>query len=104
VGGYGGLIVLETSVNGEKYTLYYGHIDITNSTLKKDDTIKAGEKLANLSPACSTASGGERKHLHFGIRKGTTIDIRGYVPNKIELSNWINPKVFLMQQNAKEIQ
>jgi murein DD-endopeptidase MepM/ murein hydrolase activator NlpD len=101
--GYGGLMVLGTTINGNNYTLYYGHIDLTSSTLKQDDNVKAGQKIANLAPQCSAKSGGERKHLHFGIKKGNAVDVKGYVSNSLELNNWINPKNFLNQLDAKSI-
>jgi murein DD-endopeptidase MepM/ murein hydrolase activator NlpD len=102
VSGYGGLIVLRTTINNQNYTLYYGHIDLSSTNLSSGDTVKAGQKLSNLGAECSLQTDGERKHLHFAIHKGTGIDVRGYVQNLTELANWINPKNFLIQNNATQ--
>jgi murein DD-endopeptidase MepM/ murein hydrolase activator NlpD len=95
VNGYGGLIVIEHKISGKTYTAYYGHIDLNSSTLKKGDPVKMGQKIVNLAPECSSGNGYTRKHLHFGLRPGTSIDVKGYVTNKSSLSNWVDPKELL---------
>jgi len=101
VQGYGGLLVLGTMMNSQNYTIYYGHIDLASATVANGEAVTAGEKLADLGAACSTQTDGERKHLHFAIHKGTTIDVRGYVPDVTTLANWVDPKVFLANLGAQ---
>jgi len=43
----------------------------------------------------SAETDGERKHLHFGIHKGSDIDMRGYVAIEEELENWIDPQTVI---------
>lgn len=94
VSGYGGLLVLGTSINGQDVTVYYGHIRLS-SALPAGTQVKAGQKLAVLGTGCSTETDGERKHLHFAIHKGSAIDVRGYVSNTSALSAWLDPKAML---------
>lgn len=101
VSGYGGLLVIEYELSGSIYTAYFGHINLSTATVKAGDHVTVGENLAELGPACSSANGDVRKHLHFGIRKGSAIDVRGYVPTQAELANWANPKVLLTDLGAK---
>lgn len=102
VGGYGGLVVIESMIAGQKYTIYYGHIKDTLG-LAVGQSVKVGQKLAILGTGCSTETDGERKHLHFAIHTGPAIDVRGYVPSTNYLKNWIDPKQFLASQNANAV-
>lgn len=92
VNGYGGLMVIEYNINGQTYTAYYGHMDVSTFTVKSGDKVKAGQKLALLAPACTDGNGHTRKHLHFGMRKGKDVVVSGYVDTKKELDNWIDPR------------
>lgn len=102
VSGYGGLIVIEHNLDDQIYTSYYGHVDINKSIVNQDTAVRAGQNIAVLAFACSNESGGERKHLHFAIHKGDMIDVRGYVPVKGNLEEWINPIEFLKTKGAAE--
>lgn len=104
VSGYGGLLVLGVTINGQNYTVYYGHINLGSATLEVGESVKAGQKLASLGAQCSTQTSGERKHLHFAMHVGTAIDVRGYVPTASELAAWIDPKAFLAINLASIIQ
>lgn len=95
VNGYGGLIVIEHEINGQIYTAYYGHVDTSSSNLKKDDAVKIGEQIAILAPQCSEKNGFTRKHLHFGMHLGKSIEVKGYVSTKNGLNNWIDSKKIL---------
>lgn len=95
VSGYGGLIVLDVVLGGNDYTAYYGHLNLSTSTLKSGNKVTAGEKLADLGPACSSPNGFVRKHLHFGLHQGTAIDVKGYVPTQSDLSAWTDAKALL---------
>jgi murein DD-endopeptidase MepM/ murein hydrolase activator NlpD len=102
VGGYGGLLITENKINSVTVTVYYGHIDLKSSRFGVGQTFKAGQTLANLGDNCSTETSNERKHLHFAIRRGQSIDVRGYLPNRSELGEWYNPAEFLQSASAAE--
>ena len=104
ISGYGGLLVLGVTIKSQNYTVYYGHINLGSTTLVVGDSVKAGQKLATLGAQCSVQTSGERKHLHFAMHIGTTIDVRGYVPTLGELSSWIDPKAFLATNSASNIE
>lgn len=89
--GYGGLIVEKCILDGESVTVIYGHLDIDNIILNVGDSISIGDFLGNLGKGSSSETDYERKHLHLGIHKGSSINISGYVQGKSELSNWIDP-------------
>jgi len=92
VSGYGGLIVIEHTINGNVYTAYYGHVDQSTFKVSAGSTVKNGQIIANLAPACTDGNGNTRKHLHLGVHKGKEIVVAGYVLNKSELDNWIDPR------------
>lgn len=92
VNGYGGLIVIEHTINGATYTAYYGHVDQSTFKVQANSTVKNGQIIANLAPSCTNGNGNTRKHLHFGVHKGKEIVVAGYVSNKSQLGNWIDPR------------
>lgn len=103
VAGYGGLVVIEHIINGKMITSYYGHVALdSNYTIGKH--VNAGEQIAKLGEDCSADTSNERKHLHFSIREGSSIDVRGYIESETELSEWLNPKQFLETANAGQPQ
>ncbi|OGY24646.1 MAG: hypothetical protein A2Y57_00810 [Candidatus Woykebacteria bacterium RBG_13_40_7b] len=91
VGGYGGVIIYEATIDNAPATILYGHIRLSSVTKKVGDTVAKGEKLAVLGTGYSSETDGERKHLHFAIHKGSQIVYLGYVQNQSQLSDWINP-------------
>ena len=93
--GYGGVAVESCTLDGQAVTVIYGHIRLSSVKAKAGDQLKAGDFLANLGNAYSSETDGERKHLHLGIHKGTGINILGYVQNKSQLDDWIDPSVYL---------
>jgi murein DD-endopeptidase MepM/ murein hydrolase activator NlpD len=95
VGGYGGVAVESCVLEGQAVTVIYGHIKLASVTTKVGDQLKAGDFLANLGTGFSQETDGERKHLHLGIHKGTSINILGYVQNKNQLNGWIDPAKYL---------
>jgi hypothetical protein len=90
VGGYGGVIIQSCQINNQPATVLYGHINIEASSLNIGDIIKEGTVIAPLADNYSYYSGNERKHLHLGIHKGSNLDLKGYVSNENDLSNWID--------------
>ncbi|MGE5297947.1 MAG: M23 family metallopeptidase [Acidobacteriaceae bacterium] len=93
--GYGGLLTQSCTINGQAVTVYYGHIKLASVAKKAGDELAAGEKFAILGKGYSSETGGERKHLHLGIHKGTSIDNRGYVSSANLLPNWIDSQTVL---------
>lgn len=102
VSGYGGLLVIQYTLNGQPVTAYYGHVNLARTTVQPGDSVTAGQQLTVLGNACSTQTGGERKHLHFALHSNTTIDVKGYVTSLAALSAWVNPKETLAALHAQE--
>ena len=92
--GYGGLVIIGFVYNNQNYTAVYGHIDTRTLKVSVGQKVSQGDLLADLAPACSVYSGNNRKHLHFGIHKGTTINESGYVSTQTELNGWVDPRLF----------
>lgn len=88
--GYGGIIAIEHNINTEPFVALYGHLRPL-SMAREGKTVIAGEVIGMLGEGGTTETDFERKHLHFAVRKDATIDLRGYVPDKQELSPWKNP-------------
>jgi len=93
--GYGGVAVESCTLDGQAVTIIYGHIRLSSVAFKVGDQMKAGDFLANLGTGYSNETDGERKHLHLGIHKGTSINILGYVQAKSELSGWLDGAQYL---------
>ncbi len=88
--GYGGVVAIQHEINGQPVVAIYGHLDPA-STPAAGKEVKAGDTVGRLGDGFTPETDGERKHLHFGLYKGTTLNIRGYVQNQSELSAWIDP-------------
>lgn len=95
VSGYGGMLVQSCELGIKPVTIIYGHLNLASIKIKLNETFEAGTELGQLGKGYSTETDGERKHLHLSIHRGTNIDIRGYVQNKSELSQWINFEEYL---------
>lgn len=95
VNGYGGVIMVQSTVGGETVTALYGHLRISSFTKKQGETVTRGEQIAVLGSGYSTETDGERKHLHLGIIKGVSINYKGYVQTQSELSSWKDPVTWL---------
>lgn len=85
VSGYGGTVVLKCQSD---YVLY-GHLK--EESISKKNRVIEGEKIAVLGEGKTKETDFERKHLHFGIHRNS-IDLRGYVQNKNELNEWLDPE------------
>jgi murein DD-endopeptidase MepM/ murein hydrolase activator NlpD len=90
VSGYGGVLIQECSIEGETYTVLYGHLNLATSDLIVGDNVVTGQPIAELGADKSTDTAGERKHLHLGIHKGPAIEYRGYVSTSSELTSWVD--------------
>jgi murein DD-endopeptidase MepM/ murein hydrolase activator NlpD len=89
--GYGGVAVQSCKEKNQDITVIYGHLKLSSITLKLNQSIKVGDNIGILGANKSIETNGERKHLHLGIHKGPTINIRGYANTKSELKNWLDP-------------
>ncbi len=87
--GYGGVIAVQHTIANKTITAIYGHIKET-SLPAVGKKVSAGEQIGTLGESDHDTDG-ERKHLHFGIVKGNTPNIKGYVQNKAELTAWLDP-------------
>ncbi len=94
VEGYGGLITEYCTINNEKVTVLYGHLAIDSLVAAKTAVTK-GQKIAILGAAHSHDTDENRKHLHFGIVKGWTNDVNGYVQTPEELNLFMDAKTVL---------
>jgi len=88
--GYGGVAVQTCVVDGEDVSVIYGHIRLASVTASSGAMLKAGDRIAVLGTGKSEETDGVRKHLHLGIRKGLTNDIRGYAKDEDETGLWLD--------------
>lgn len=88
--GYGGVFMIEISLNEEKHTILYGHIR-PSSLPKVGLKVAKGEQIALLGTGYNSETDGERRHLHFAVLADNSQNIKGYVPLKNQLSSWIDP-------------
>ncbi len=89
--GYGGVLILETEIQGEKHSVLYGHIR-PSSLPEVGQTFKKGETLGLLGTGYGPETDNERRHLHFAILADNRIDLKGYVQNQSDLSGWLDPE------------
>jgi len=88
--GYGGVLVQACQLDNQPITVIYGHLKLTSISKNVGDSLNVGDPIGILGKAYSAETDGERKHLHLGIHKGSTINILGYVQSKSQLSGWID--------------
>ncbi len=93
--GYGGIIVTDCILDGKKVTVVYGHLRLASIEKELGQSVVRGEVLGVLGTGGSVETDGERKHLHVGIHRGETLDIRGYVPTLSETAAWLDPEKYL---------
>lgn len=91
--GYGGVVVIQHVINGKKLYGIYGHLRLS-SVLPEGIHVKKGDVFGALGEGGTAETDFERKHLHFGLYQGEPPNILGYVENKNELSNWVDPMLF----------
>ncbi len=96
--GYGGVAVESCSLDGASVTIIYGHLKLASINFKVGEKISAGDELGILGANDSPETDGERKHLHLGVHKGTSINILGYVQAKSALSDWIDGGALIGQE------
>jgi len=93
VSGYGGTIIEEIDLSGDKHNILYCHLRPDNLPTV-GTTVKQGDQIAVLGASYTQETDNERKHLHFAILFNDRIDLKGYVQNQSDLQNWLNPLDF----------
>ncbi|TSC64505.1 MAG: hypothetical protein G01um1014106_99 [Parcubacteria group bacterium Gr01-1014_106] len=101
VSGYGGLVVIEHRVEGQRLVGVYGHLDPADLP-PVGKRIDAGGRIGKLGGGFTHETDGERPHLHFGLYAGPGVDVRGYVPTEKDLALWRDPIHFLREKSAQE--
>jgi murein DD-endopeptidase MepM/ murein hydrolase activator NlpD len=100
--GYGGIIL--EKLDNQNNTALYGHVKIDNLLFKVGDHLDTDNnpmRLAYLGDQFSAQTSKERKHLHFGIYKGTDLYFAGHEPSLARLEiRWLNPTTFLKEKKA----
>ncbi len=89
VAGYGGVVVQECAIDGEMVTVLYGHLK--KEIFTKKIVLAKGDIIGRLGRGITSETDFERKHLHLGIHRGVSLNLRGYVSVRGELRNWLNP-------------
>jgi hypothetical protein len=92
--GYGGLVTQHCTLNGEPVTVLYGHLAV-DSLIESGTEVGMGDMLGILGAPRSRDTDGSRKHLHLGIAKGHSGEVRGYVQSEEELELFIDPQTVL---------
>lgn len=100
VSGYGGVVVIQHDIDGEKVNALYGHLDIAQSPLKEGLEVKKGDYIAPLGEDKTPETDGERKHLHFSLYQGDEMKLQGYEKDPARLADWINPTDFFRKHGA----
>lgn len=93
--GYGGVVVQSCNLNGQPITVVYGHLKLASINQAVDTNITVGEEIGILGKAYSLETDGERKHLHLAFHKENQINLLGYVPLNLELSEWLDPCLYV---------
>jgi murein DD-endopeptidase MepM/ murein hydrolase activator NlpD len=88
--GYGGVIAIQHTIQNQPVVGIYGHVDPARLP-KVGQKVTAGEAIGFLGKALSSQTDGERRHLHFGLVKGTTATLTGYVARQEKLTAWLDP-------------
>jgi murein DD-endopeptidase MepM/ murein hydrolase activator NlpD len=100
VSGYGGVVIVQINIDHQNLLAIYGHVRLSSVSVKRSSHVTAGQQLAVLGTGYSTEAAGERKHLHFALLKGSTINFRGYVQQSSELAHWLDPITWLQSHQA----
>lgn len=93
--GYGGVAVQNCELNESPITVVYGHLKLSSIRKKSGENYNVGETLGILGADKSPDTDGERKHLHLGFHKSNAINIKGYVKAQSQLSDWIDPCLYI---------
>lgn len=86
-GGYGGLIVIEHTIDGKMVATAYGHMWETGIHVTPGDRVSAGQHIGDVGSAGNSTG----PHLHFEVRPGGTNG------EAIDPAGWLN------QHNAADL-
>jgi len=92
--GYGGLIAQQCYVSDVPLLILYGHLS-QKSLPRVGSNVLLGERIGTLAPAYSSDSGHTRKHLHLGIYGGWDLKVYGYVSERRQLVEYVDPLLLL---------
>ena len=87
VNGYGGVVAIEHVIADESVIAIYRHLDPA-TVIDEGVVVTTNQQIGVLGDGYTQETDGERKHLHFGIITGSTID---YVGTTAELKRWVDP-------------
>ncbi|MDY0302428.1 MAG: M23 family metallopeptidase [Candidatus Moranbacteria bacterium] len=91
ISGYGGVMIQACAIDNQAVTVIYGHLKLDSIKKGVGDNFNINEYIGNLGEDKSIETDGERKHLHLGIHKGDGVNFLGYVQDKNQLNNWLDP-------------
>lgn len=94
--GYGGVVVLRHNMFGEEILGLYGHLDPA-SLASRGKEMKKSDVLGILGEGYTKETDGVRKHLHFAILRQNSVDLRGYVKDINDLTQWYDPLSFYLE-------
>ena len=95
--GYGGLLVTSCTLDGQEVTVTYGHLRLASVAREAGERVETGDQIGVLGTGGSSETDGERKHLHLGIHRGAAPNILGYGSDRDDLSQWLDPCLFVCQ-------
>ena len=93
--GYGGVAVQTCELDEQTISVIYGHLHLDSIQPSVQELLTQGQFIGYLGKGGSKQTDGVRKHLHLGIRSGVSSDIRGYIKDESELSNWYDVMSYL---------
>lgn len=96
--GYGGVMLVQYTFEDAPILALYGHLDPSSFTATVGETVTVGEALGILGEGYTDETDGERKHLHFALMPGETLNYLGYVQSEAALSGWLDPIVFFEER------
>lgn len=92
--GYGGVLIQTCERDEQAITVLYGHLNLASISKQAGSYLSPCEVLGNLGKGESSETDGERKHLHLGIHRGSSIALQGYVASQDELNEWLDLQSF----------
>lgn len=95
VSGYGGLVIQACQLDGQTVTVLYGHIRLASVMEAIGAQMYRGAYLGVLGDGYSSETDNERKHLHLGVHRGSSMVLAGYVQSQDPLASWMNPEALL---------
>ncbi len=90
VKGYGGIAVQECSLGGEPISVVYGHLKLESIDAVAGQNLIVGQQVGVLGQGYTHEADGRRKHLHLGVYKSSTVNVRGYIAEEEELVQWVD--------------